>query len=378
MIDTIVIESPSISPEIENIIEQFCVKNQGVEIGTGDILYSFTRGQLLGSFDSRISLQVKKDKWVSDLRTKLRSGKHIPVKKDCPPYLRVECSVHKAMAGHNVFGGPEDFQSSVKWLVMFLNDMLQINLPVYDSWTVYRVDFAQVYDLGSYEAVEEWFRGVNASTFPRRQVNRYGVTGLYAAGSTTAVKFYHKGVEFAKHDRKRVSKWLPPKMLNDLQLHANNLLRVEVEIKSRKLKSDFGEQSPLVSEVTTDYLEKIYEKEVSRLIRDSAKESEICRTAQAVEQRLYSRHTTELSSVLLGTWYRLATLGEEFVKKTMPKPTFYRHRKFLQEAGVSWIETDVILKEYSRVPAGFTPLLGDSRRVVNMDSKVAEMLLKVA
>lgn len=387
MIDTIVIESPFISLEIAEKVELFCIKNLGVEVDTGEILYSFTRGELEGSYDSRISLQVRTDKWEANLvsrNVKDKNGnitieqRNIPIKVDCDPYIRVECSVHKAMVGHNVFGGPDDLQNSVKWLIQLLDGLLITSLPSWDQWTLYRVDFAEVYDLGSFEAVEEWFRGVNSCTFPRRQVNRYGVSGLYCAGSTTAVKFYHKGVEFAKHDRKRVSKWLKPKELDSLQFYANRLLRVEVEIKSRKLKSDFGDRSPLIGEVSAEYLSKIYEKEVSRLIRDSAEDSKMCRTAQAVEKRLYSMFTTDMAGRLLGTWYRLATLGEEFVKKSLPKPTFYRHRKLLLNSGISWIETDIILRDFTMIPCGFVPLQSDSRRVVEIHTKVCEALRKVA
>ncbi|WP_144675083.1 phage/plasmid replication protein, II/X family [Desulfitobacterium sp. LBE] len=196
-------------------------------------------------------------------------------------------------------------------------------------------------------------------------------------GRTTTVKAYHKGVEFAKHDRKRLYRYLGLDKLNELQNFANQILRVEVEIKSLKLRNDFGEL-PLVSEITQDYLSNIYEKEVFKLLRDSVEEAKVCRTAQAVEKRLYASYSSATAGALLGTWYRLATLGEQFVRNHLPKATFYRHRKQLLDVGVSWIETDVILKEYGKVPFGFTPSIRDSRRVADIADKVADEIKKVA
>ncbi|WP_144675089.1 phage/plasmid replication protein [Desulfitobacterium sp. LBE] len=132
------------------------------------------------------------------------------------------------MLGHNVFGGPLDFSTSVKWLINFLNESFKNYavwspvLPPWDEWRVFRVDVAEVFNLGSFEAVEEWFRGVNFANFPRRTVNKYAMSGLYASGRTTTVKAYHKGVEFAKHDRKRLYRYLGLDKLNELQNFANS------------------------------------------------------------------------------------------------------------------------------------------------------------
>lgn len=370
-------ESPPITEILVQKLEGFCIAKQAVDLSTGSLLYQFTSGDLMGSYDSRISIQIKRTRWEKDIVQHLRTGKSVPQLVDCEPYIRVEGSVHKAMAGHNCFGGSDNFQACIKFFISLIDRFVGNCLPDYTLWRVSRVDFAKVFDLGSFAAVQEWFMGMRLCSFPRRQPQTYGNSGLYFAGRTTAIKFYHKGPEFYKHDAKRVSRVFGFNREFEIQEIANRLLRVEVEVKKHKLVSDFGVM-PLVSDISRDYLAQIYEKEVRKVLRDTEDESKIVRTAHAVEKKLYSSFSSDLAGRLLGTWYRLATLGEESVKKSLPKPTFYRHRKMLTEIGISWLETDVILKEHTLIPFGFVPSLKDSRMLTDLTPEVEKSLKLIA
>jgi len=380
ILDTIAIESPFISEEIALKVEQYTKKHQCIMVSSGELMYEFTRGQLLGSWDSSISLQVERERFEDDLVQHLRTGKKSMVKRSCPPYLRVECSIHKLMGGHNCFGGPDDFQQSCKYLVSFLEQHISVKLPVVLDWIVRRVDVANCFDLGSFEAVEEYFRGLTRASYPRREgrVGRWGNHSINIPGRTTTVKAYHKGPEFYKHDYKRILRTMGKEKAEELMTYANQILRFEVELHSRKLRDDNGGQLPTVKEVCGTYLTESYDKEVSRLIRDSVREAKLCRTAEAVEKRLNQEYEGKLASVLLGMWFRLAAHGETYVKQTMTKPSFYRNRKLLVDVGVSWTATDVILKDFSLVPAGFVPVTTDSRRLTVMDKRVLEALESVA
>jgi II/X family phage/plasmid replication protein len=251
--------------------------------------------------------------------------------------------------------------------------LVQLPLPPLSCWKVHRVDWAECYQLPSFESCSEYFRGLNASDYPRRSVNRYGNSGLYAPGCTTATKFYHKGVEFAKHDRTRLRNLLKPTELNDLQHFANTVIRVEVEIKAEKLRYDFGDL-PIAAQITQDYLLKVFDSEVYRILREGQKEMEIVRNARLVEARLYQVYKPALAGVLLGTWFRFSTLGEDAVKKALSKPTFYRQRKQLVEAGCDWHQTDVRLVEASLIPQGFTLRRGTQWHLSEQDPKVLEQL----
>jgi len=365
MLDTIGLRSPVLSEKDAKIIERECVSRQGIELKTGELVYSITTGSLQGSFDSRISIKVEREQWKAD-------GGDMR-KVPCPPQLYVEASVHKAMIGHNVFGGPSDFSNACHWLINLVSELIEVELPFTNFWEVRRVDVAEVYQLDSFEAVQEYMRGLAAAEYPRRQVAKYGFETVYAPGRSTTLKFYHKGPEYRKHDFKRVKGQLGDDLAGSLQLKANCILRVEVEIKVPKLEYDFG-HVPKVIEMTDDYLNSVHDVDVRRMIREGADSMKQVREALTVKGRLVDVYGDRLGTSLLGTWYQLATLGEKSCKDGMSRPSFYRHRKLLTEAGCSWKSTDVVLKNFSLVPSDFSPIRSDARRLVEELPEVTEKL----
>lgn len=365
-LDTLGLRSPFLSEDVATAIENQCILRQGVDLNTGDVIYSITTGSLEGSHDSRISIKVEREIWqASEIVDKQGiKKKSQPIRVPCEPYIYLEASVHKALVGHNVCGGPQGFIESAHWLIGLVGDLLGVQLPDPEIWMVRRIDTAEVFQMPSYEACEEYFRGLNSADYPRRSVTRYGTSGIYAQGSTSTLKFYHKGPEFQKHDRKRLVKILKTEKLFELIDLAHRTIRVEVEIKTRKLENDFG-YSPLVREITEEYINRVYDTEVQRFLKEGAKELELVRDAQAVQRRLREVYDDRLAGLLFGTWYQLTTLGEDFVKKSYAKRTFYRQRKQLVDASISWHGTDVILREnHSAVPVGFSPTRSDPRRNV--------------
>ncbi len=373
MIDTISLESPFIPENIAIEIENKSIIRQGVNMELQEIFYQITTKELKGSFDSSLRIVVKREKYITDFD--MRSRKKITSLVSCEPYLLVECSVHKLILGHNVFGGTNDFNGLCKFLVSFIEKSFDFKLPSYDIWKVRRVDYAEIFDLGNMEAVFEWFRGVNHADYGRRTPERYGCNSLYFPGSTTTIKFYHKGLEFSKHDRKRLRIFLDDDKINLIQNKANRYLRVEIEVKSRKLKNDFQTKDlPLVKDIKVEYLQSLYEIEVQRVLKEGAEGMNIIRDASKVQQRLYSVYSASKAGSLLGTWYMLTTLGEDYAKKQMSKTTFYRHRKDLKDIGISWFGTNVTLKDSTLIPVNFTPSINDIRRVEYTDPKILNAL----
>lgn len=349
-LDTITLKSPYVNSFIADKVQNECVKRQGINIKTGELLYEITTASLVGSYDNKISIKVESTEYIN--------GNNV----SSEPYILIEASVHKAMIGHNVFGGPLDIHKASEYLIKLVSKLIQIELPNYNLWTLLRCDVSEVYELPSFDAVQEWFKGLNAADYPRRSVTRYGLSGIYANGSTTTLKFYHKGVEFCKHDKARLKKILSDDKLMSLQAYANRIIRCECEIKARKLKYDFG-HLPLLSEVTNNYLNNVHDVEVRRFLKEGVKMMILVSNAHEVKARLYEMYSPALAGTLLGTWYQLTTLGEDSVKKSVPKRTYYRHVKQLKDAAVSWHCTDVILKKHSLIPQGFSPVRTDSRRV---------------
>jgi II/X family phage/plasmid replication protein len=337
---------------------------------------------LPGSWSEQVSVRVERSELRPDnavVRALLSAGlrserKKMPVLVTTAPYLVVEGSVHKALMGHNVYGGPLDFQAASRWFLADVARRLGVDLPDGLLWQVFRADWAEVYRLPSFEAVQEYLGCLNHAAYPRREVGRYGQHSLHAGGYTTAVKFYHKGVEFADHDAKRLRHILDSEQLERLQMEANRLLRVEVAVKLRKLRAEFGGKTPVVADVTREYLEDIHDREASTLLREGQSEMETVRTFREVDARLRSHYGNALGSTLFSTWTRFATLGEKHAREQMKRATYFLHKKQLLEAGCAWHVTDVMLIEHSAIPKGFSPIRSNPLRLVSESPHVTVQL----
>jgi II/X family phage/plasmid replication protein len=94
----------------------------GLEMASGEVRYEIFSGELLGSWDSRISVVPKYEDYEIN-----SAGR--PVLRPCEPYIVIEASVHKVFNGHNVYGGATDFQQACSDFVVLLEQLLSIELP---------------------------------------------------------------------------------------------------------------------------------------------------------------------------------------------------------------------------------------------------------
>jgi II/X family phage/plasmid replication protein len=376
MLDTVKIQSPFLDENLAQRIESQLKLRQSVDLSTGEIDYAFISGDLEGSYDHRIAVRVLRERWESH-RVKLSDGRRFNLTEQVPspPHLSVEGSVHKAMLGHNISGGPCDVRAALRWFVGFIGDGLGERLPPADYWQVRRLDWAEAFDLGDFAVVEEWVRWVSGAAYPRRKPLKHGAQSISFPGFSTTLKAYHKGPEFDAHDRRRLKdSKLSPEAVERLQRASNSVLRLEVGIKARKLDADHG-GPPLVGQISETYCMDLYERETARMLREGQRDMDTVRKYDAVESRLYSLHSRTLAAQLLATWVRFSTKGEDEARKRMTPRTFYRHRRQLVEAGVSWHGTDVHLVErFSLVPAGFSPTLRDPRRMTGEAPEVVRFL----
>lgn len=370
--DTIKLKSPPLNSHLIDLIQNQCFLRTGLEMASGEVRYEIFSGELLGSWDARISVVPKFEDYVIN-----KNGR--PELCRCEPYILVEASVHKVFTGHNVYGGPTDFQKVCSDFIALLEEQLTIELPPACYWTVHRVDVALVYRL-SKPACKEFFDGMQLISFPRRKKGsaKYAMA-VYFAGKTTTVKFYHKGSEFAVHERSRLRNFFTnlfahlygkgdpdnrarvERKINALQRLADNRLRVEVEIHSDKFQYDF-EKNPRVDEVTDAYLQQVYDKEVEKLLREGKQGMDTVRETRAVMRRLQNVYGVSSGNRLYGFWSSLCTLGDEVTREQFPKTVFYRNRKQLEEAGVSWRGTDVVVVANDKlIPSDFSPIRSDKR-----------------
>lgn len=383
MIDTVRLASPPVSEALAQRVAEALIIRQAVQVATGDVLYQFTSGTLAGSWDSRVSVQVERERWecppatLREITERVTGGRKLArrtaIKVPCEPFFVVEGSVHKALVGHNVFGGPLPPALSCVWFVDDIAQRLGVSLPPGEEWTVERIDWAEAFDMGSFEAVEEFVGGLNQASFPRRRPHRYAAECLEFPGRTTTVKAYHKGPEFSKHDHRRLRDHVARPTLEALQHQANRILRLETSIKARKLVDDFGHK-PLSGELTQAYLESVHDREVARLLKEAGEEMQVYRNSLAVSRRLHELYGAELGNRLYGTWMQLAAHGDKEVKRRMAARTYYWQRRKLIDAGCSWAATDVSVRSNSAIPAGFSPVRADRRRLTEEAEEVRAQL----
>lgn len=385
MLDTVKLQSPYLTEELACAIEVQLVRRRAVDCPTGVLLYEFVSGPLAGSYDHRVSLSVRRQEWVSEVAPKRQNPDWTPgssrkkwitpvdtYQADCEPYLLLEGSVHKAMLGHNIEGGPTAVRAAIRWFVADVADRLGVELPSADSWLVRAIDWAEVYELGHVAALE-YIQGLNQATYPRRHPVRHP-TSLHVPGRTTTVKVYLKGAEFVANDAKRFRKAGHEELAYKLASRAHSLMRLETAVKARKLDEDFN-GSPRVDQLSETYLMALYDREIGRLLREGAMSMETVRTARAVRRRLGEIYTARVASSLFATWVQFSALGEDESRKDMKRATFYLHRKQLHQVGVSWHGADVaIINRTSHIPVGFSPVRRDPRRLISVDPRVVMLL----
>jgi II/X family phage/plasmid replication protein len=373
MIDTLRLESPPVDEALAKAVEGQLILRAGMDCATEELLYQFVSGSLKGSWESSVSVNVLRKKWIS--YSPEPGGRSLLKEVECPPYLRFEGSVHKAMLGHNVFGGPVDLCACTSWFVGDVGKRLGVDLPHWSSWRVCTLDWAEVYDLGSYEACAQYIHGLGISRYPRRKVWRYADETVAFYGTTTAQKFYHKGPEFRKNTFKQFAVATNPGYAMEVQSKAHTFLRVETSIKSKKLQSEHGGEKPHAQDISLEWVKDVYDVEVARVLKDGEADMKWVRSAESVEYRLYDVYENRLAQALYGTWLKLAANGEDAVRAKLTKATYHRHRKKLAEAGCAWHGTDVYIREDSLIPSDFRPVRSDSRRLTDESPLVKEALL---
>lgn len=382
-IDTVKLHSPYIDHGLADQLEKLSIQKTGLELSTGEILYEFTTGSLDGSYDSRISFRVMREEYRN------RNGR--PELFPSPPYLIVEASLHKFFFGQNIFGDTTGFRFLCWRFIDALGSLLADDpelLPRPDLWTVHRVDWAEVYTLTP-NAIGEYFQGMSNTSFPRRSLktSKYGRNAMYFPGTTTTLKLYHKGPEFKEHDQARIRHaltkyrfaqfptscdansnytWVNRK-LAALQRLADNRLRVECEIHSKKFLADFEERHPLVSEVTDDYLKSVHDREIKRLLKEGKTDMETVRTHNTVKARLNAMYTKRSANTLFAFWMQMSARGEEITKHEYSEAQYYKNRSKLMNAAVSWNGTDVVIlpDQETALPRDFFPIRTDSRLCVS-------------
>lgn len=373
MIDTIRIFSEPIDEVLASRIESLSRVKLCFDKKINLLEYEFSSFTLQNTYDSKLLLRVARKSWVSVVG---HDGKKITVLKDCKPFLILECSIHKFIVGHNVYGGSDELLPQVKYLLNCLSSEFALEFPDVSKWYLERLDYALAFKFKSLDDVKFYIRSLNNSSYARRNALKFGDTGCYFPGSTTTLKFYAKGSEFKKHDKPRLSLHYKVNDLCNLQLLADCILRVELEVKKRKMISDFGDVIKVV-DFKSSYFSELFTKEVKKVVKIVDDDIKVVSTAQEVKNRIFENYDEKLANILLGFWYQLSVFGESEVRKSSSKSSFYRKRNQLFDIGVSWIGNDLIIDE-NKAKFDFMPISTDLTNFVCLHDLMADVLVKYA
>lgn len=391
MYDTVVLKSPPIALELKDSLLNFCRVYQSIDYCDGEIFYCFYSGNLDGSFDYRIRINIDNRDWVKP------EGVKTPISIETDWYIKVECSLHKLLFNHNVYGGPTEIKKSVLYLIRFLEEKTGLLLPDFLLWEVERIDVAKIFIFNSYPICKKVLDSLKNGVYSRRKLMPYS-NGVMFSGSTTTCKFYGKGDEFKEHDYKRFNKYIAREIdlacgkdnydrveqkliflkweMDKVLERAKRTIRFEVEIKPRKLKDIFNAEKVTVSILDDAILHSVMESELRKCIKED-EDMDIVRRSDLVIERLNSVYGTSKANYLYALWAKMVQFGEKAVKEEFSKATFCRYKKLLLDAGVSWMVTNVNLRQISIVPDDFTFL--DDRYVdSNVAKEVLEKLSEVA
>lgn len=385
MIDTIRVVSPDLSEfEISGINAHLSnVHPQQRRARDGGIIETYDRGVLVGPLGVTIRVEIHRRRSTcvspssNEIARGLRSGRHPRTwhaYRDSAPFVLVEASVHKALLGHNVIGGPRSFLPSVSWLIDEIGLRCDVPLPAAPTWELVRIDAANVFELKP-AAVSAIALASGTLTRGRAEVTSYGETGASSKGSMTTLKVYGKGAELLRRDEKRLKRILPAKEFEAIRAMAKRILRVESTIWARGLRNALALRcNPRVGEVTDATIATIHNENVNRFLREGTfGKCPVVRRPDTVEARLNDVYSQGRAKRLLDTWRRLVEVGPAILRIDMRDSTYYNDLKCLRTAGCAWLGADL---DPARcvVPEGFMLHPSDPRCCKVEDPSVIEQL----
>jgi II/X family phage/plasmid replication protein len=228
-------------------------------------------------------------------------------------HLRISGNPAKFLQGHNIFG-PDDLSALMVAFCRKLfaelgiqphpTDLEQIALGEY---TISRVDITFSYSLRSRSEVLAWLRAVEFKGRSRAgRPSCKGSTVYFQKSSRRwSLKFYSKGQEIEVRQLPDQLKKTP------LQKYADNLLRVELTLRSLELREN---NIHWAKYFTPAFLQKLHGKYLKRIDMNA-------------QLNLSDELVRELPRYLQAT-YCLWEKGCD-LKNTMKKATFHRHRNEL-------------------------------------------------
>jgi II/X family phage/plasmid replication protein len=343
MIDTIKFFVSIEDDETLNRIRSTSEQTKRENLKTEEVKYVYHTAEIkVGSYDKSINVRI-----VDNIQYK---------------GLYIEFSVPKYAKGNNIeMLLPSELPKVLEKFQQETNAQLDINLPHFSAWEIFRIDLCYNWIFQNKEETETVIEFFKRLDYPHKKKVPYP-TSVTFLGSAYLIRFYLKYPEYLAHDYKDLSE---DDKISDRTLTllgwASRIVRFEVEFKKQYVKEIFGYKKVFVEHVQDD--ENIEEILRYYLNDKVLKYITLKNTTELqVEELLYSNFSKSKATRLY-QFYRDFYLGNGAVKSRMlagglNRSTINRYKRDLKRVGigfdvvntfgVSLLEQCVIPSENSR------------------------------
>jgi len=358
MIDTVGFYIPIAEADYKKLMTKG-IMTQRIDKDTGYVEFEYTNFRVNCSHNYKIQWKVDNRHSLYDPERKTT------VEKEGAPYFRLEFSAPKILFGHNLKTISVDLMLDACLIVKeAIEQYSQIEIVGPGRWFVYRVDVCANFVLENKEQVKSYIRYLQRLDYPRRLGNIYKDESLYFPSRHNTLKIYCKGEEFKEHDAKRL---FSDDERNTLQKDADNLLRVEVELRKRinyvigKHEMEYNERFEKFKKCVNleDFLYAIdVNDELKRVMKTflAGTETKVMQSLD-VFNILSKVKGIRSPKAYYGVYMLIVTNGQNEAKRNVSKSTYYKALKIFRENGISLTVSDKNETEYfldRGFPADFT------------------------
>lgn len=276
--------------------------------------------------------------WRKPMRESVRSDSH-QITIEIGHSLRIYGSPARTVHQNNMFGSGDPVTCALDMLA-FASRHTDMPFPVND-WDCTRMDVTLNYDLGGPTEVRQALNQLRHAEGGRFQVRTSAETVYWGSvrSALRSGKAYHKGPHLRYQLRRDQC------VVNDEELTmADRVLRLELSLKSQFWRERATKRW---LDYTEADLEKLHEEYFGNLI-GSTEVTEMDDLLQRFEQ-VAPTEGQALSAYR--TWTLIKAVGVRTTQDSMPRATWYRHKKIMFDAGLSWADFhDRKVVEFRRRP----------------------------
>jgi len=290
----------------------------------GETEFQFTTMSLLGSYDNKISI-----------KTNLTQREII--NNEVYVIVFIEYSVSKFFKGHNLDNDINDPKYILKSLVQIIK-MLGLKYPYYKlkNAKLYRLDLAQVFKV-NFEP-KKYIADMSNRNIKKMKKSVYSnYETLYYTSSTFTLKLYNKHEEFKKHDYKRLEKIEYKKTgkkeeIDKLLIKSKDLIRLELEIRSRTIRNQDKEKNLIKLLKEWDKMILYFEDYKNRLINSETVKIKV--SLDEVKKYCYDTFPRRQANTVIQHFIRFASTDTSQLEFEYSKTTYYRYSKLFKEHGL--------------------------------------------